>query len=331
MIRSHTYRISVMAGLIVLLGIVVLLSFYWGRMGISWYDWCFKKWTPVMHTVFWEIRFPRIFGAMIIGGTMAFAGASYQGLFQNPMVSPDILGASAGAGFGAAMAILSGWGVAQIQGSSFILGLVAVFLSILVSHTIARGENSILILVLTGMVISTLFASLISITKFMADPESKLPAITFWLMGSLAGLEKRNILVLAVLSCTGTVPLLLLRWKMNVLSMGDEEARAMGLNVSCIRMIIILSSTLLTASSVSVCGMVGWIGLVVPHMARFLVGPNFQVLIPTSGILGALFLLVVDDIARCMFPVEVPLGILTALIGAPFFLYLLMKSKRSWL
>jgi iron complex transport system permease protein len=262
---------------------------------------------------------------------MALAGASYQGMFKNPMVSPDILGASAGAGFGAAVAILCSLGVAGVQIMAFLFGIGAVVLTLAICKLISKGSNVTLILVLAGMVVSTLFASFISITKYVADPDNKLPAITFWLMGGLTTVGTKDVVLLFSLLFTGAIPLFVIRWKLNVLSFGDEEAQALGVDVRQIRLLVIASSTLLTASCVSVCGLVGWIGLIIPHMTRLIVGPNFKILIPAATLIGAIFLLIVDDVARCAFPVEIPLGILTALIGAPFFLYLLIKGKKGWI
>jgi iron complex transport system permease protein len=287
-------------------------------------------WSPTVTTVIFEIRLPRILAALLIGAAMSLSGASYQGMFKNPMVSPDILGASAGAGFGAAMAILASLGTVGIQVSAFFFGLAAVAITLEIGKTISRGNNVTLGLVLTGMVVSTLFQAFISITKYVADPDSKLPAITFWLMGGLSSVGPKEAMRLLVILTVGSVPLFLVRWKLNVLSFGDEESQALGVNVRGIRFLVIACSTLLTAACVSVCGLVGWIGLVIPHIARLIVGPNFKTLIPASAIIGGAFLIVVDDIARCAFAIEIPLGILTALVGAPFFLCLLMRERKGW-
>jgi iron complex transport system permease protein len=285
-----------------------------------------------LDAIVFRIRMPRICAALLMGASLAAAGATYQGLFRNPMVSPDILGASAGAGFGAAVAILLSLGLTGIQISSFLFGLGAVAITLLVGSMVDRGNrNALLSLVLTGMVIGSLFSSCIAMTKYVADPNEKLPAITFWLMGGLASVGAADLRVAAVPIFLGFAPVLLLRWKLNVLSFGDEEARSMGLDTQRVRFLLILGSTLLTAASVSLGGMVGWVGLVVPHLARMLVGPNYHILLPVSALAGALFLLLVDDVARCAFSVEIPLGILTSLIGAPFFVYLLLKGKKGWL
>lgn len=287
-------------------------------------------WPQTVETVLFQVRIPRIIAAMMVGAALATAGATYQGLFKNPMVSPDILGASAGAGFGAAIAILMSFNIVGIQFSAFLVGLAAVILTYTIASIIGRGNNAILVLVLTGMVISTLFSSFISITKYVADPESKLPAITFWLMGGLSSVSTRDVMIVIIPLILGIIPILLLRWKLNVLSFGEEEAQAMGIDTRKIRIIVIICSTLLTASSVSVSGMIGWVGLIIPHIARLLVGPNYKVLLPASILIGSTFLLLVDDVARSAFTVEIPLGILTAIIGAPIFIYLLLKGRRGW-
>lgn len=288
---------------------------------------------PVMETVVMNIRLPRILAALAVGAALAGAGCSYQSLFRNPMVSPDILGASSGAGFGAAVAILCSQSFAMVQLSSFAFGLAAVIVSWAISRAVDRsGEaaNGALSLVLTGMVVSSLFSAFISITKFLADPDSKLPAITFWLMGGLSAVKETDILRALIPMAAGIIPLFALRWRLNVLSFGEDEARALGINTGRLRLAIIVSSTLLTSAAVSIVGMVGWVGLVVPHLARMLVGPDCRSLLPVSAILGASFMLAVDDIARCLFPLEIPLGILTAIVGAPFFLALLVRGRKGW-
>jgi iron complex transport system permease protein len=266
----------------------------------------------------------------MVGAALSVAGATYQGLFKNPMVSPDILGASAGAGFGAAFGILLSFNALGIQISAFLFGLAAVTITYLISMIIGRGNNATLVLVLTGMVVAALFSSFISITKYVADPYEKLPAITFYLMGGLDSVSMNDIKILTIPLLVGTIPLVLLRWQLNVLSFGDEESKSLGIDTSKLRVIIILCSTLITAGAVSISGMIGWIGLIIPHIARMVVGPNFKVLIPASLFIGGTFLLLVDDIARCAFSMEIPLGILTSLIGAPFFIYLLIKGGRGW-
>lgn len=340
-IRQKIERNSMIYILVLALIAALLISFTLGRYAIALPQLTeiligklfgfAPTWPETLETVLFRVRIPRIIAAMLVGSALAGSGATYQGLFRNPMVSPDILGASAGAGFGAAMAILLSLGTVGIQVSAFLFGLGAVALAYLISSIIGRGNNAILILVLTGMVVSTLFSSFTSITKYVADTDNKLPAITFWLMGGLSSVSLRDIGVLIIPIVAGAIPLILIRWKLNVLSFGEEEAQAMGIDTKKIRMIVIVCSTMLTAASVSVSGMIGWIGLIIPHIARLLVGPNYKVLLPASLLIGSTFLLLVDDVARSAFAMEIPLGILTSLIGAPFFIYLLLKGRRGWI
>jgi iron complex transport system permease protein len=277
-----------------------------------------------------QVRLPRILAGILIGSGLSASGAAYQGLFRNPMVSPDILGASAGAGFGAAAGILLGFGIVGIQCLSFVFGLAAVLLTCAAAARLARSGDPVLTLVLVGILIASIFTALISLAKYVADPYSKLPAITFWLMGSLAAIHVRDVEFALAPMLLGLAPLVLLRWNLNVLSFGEEEARALGAETRRLRWIIILCATLLTASAVSVAGMVGWVGLVIPHLARMIVGPDYRVLMPASLLLGATYMLLVDDLARSVYATEIPLGIVTSLVGAPFFLYLLARSQRSW-
>ena len=283
------------------------------------------------YAVLMLIRIPRVIFAVLVGAALASSGAVYQGLFRNPLVSPDILGVSSGAAVGASIAIILSFNNIGVQAMAFGFGLAAVFLVVFISSLIAKGRINLLVMVLTGVVISSLFGAFSSLLKFLADSEDKLPEITFWLMGSLArtgGYE--NLSVLLVVVCVALVPLFLLRYKLNALSFGEEEARAMGLNVKVYNFIIIVCATLLTATCVAFCGIVGWVGLVVPHIVRFIVGANFITLLPASMLVGGLFLLIVDSLARSMLASEIPLGVLTSLLGAPLFIYLLYKSKKGF-
>ena len=280
-----------------------------------------KFWTEQMEAAVWNIRLPRVVMSVLVGACLAAAGASYQGVFQNPMASPDILGASAGAGFGAALAILLGASSVGITIGAFAASLVTVALVFTVSRH-ARGER-VLGLVLAGIMVSSLFQSGTSFLKLVADPNNQLPQITYWLMGSLSGAKWADILFVLVPMLAGLIPLLLLRWQLNVITMGDDEARAMGVNASRIRMGIVICSTLVTASAVSVSGMIGWVGLVIPHMMRCLVGSDYRYLMPASMLGGGIFLLVVDNVSRNATTSGIPIGILTAFIGAPFFLWLI--------
>jgi iron complex transport system permease protein len=280
-------------------------------------------------TVLFEIRFPRIATAVLVGGSLAAAGAAYQGLFRNPLVSPDILGVSSGAGLGAVFGIFLSLPVLAIQLLAFGAGLATVVLVYAIA-SLVRGRDAILVLVLAGVVVGALAGACISLIKILADPYDQLPAITFWLLGSLASLRTADLAVAAPMVLIGLVPLVLLRWRINVLSLGDEEAKALGVNVEWLRSAVIAAATLITASVVAISGVIGWIGLIIPHLARMLVGPNFDRLLPTAVLLGGGYLLLVDTLARTMAHIEVPLGILTAVLGAPFFLWLLARGREGW-
>ncbi|MCL3883955.1 iron ABC transporter permease [Marivita sp. GX14005] len=279
--------------------------------------------------VVWNIRLPRVAAALLVGAALAAAGASYQALFRNPLVSPDILGVSAGAGLGAVAGIFLSLPVAAIQGAAFAGGMAAVAVVTLVARLV-RGTDRTLSLVLIGVVIGALAGAATSLLKVMADPYDQLPAITFWLLGSLAAITTEDILPALPMVLVGLVPLALLRWRINVLSLGDEEARALGIEAGRTRFLVIAAATLITASVTALAGVVGWVGLVIPHIARMLVGPGFGRLLPVSALIGAGYLLIVDTLARTISPVEVPLGILTAVIGAPFFVWLLARGRRGW-
>lgn len=281
-----------------------------------------------MDTVVMNIRLPRILAAMMVGASLALAGVSFQGLFRNPLVSPDILGVSSGAGFGAALAILMNGNNALIQLSAFCFALLSVGISYAVSRMV-RG-NATLSLILAGMAIASLFSAFLSLMKYVADPIDQLPAITYWLMGSLASVGSKGLAFAAGPILLGMTILILIRWRFNVLAMGEEEAAALGVNTGRLRLIIIVCCTMITASAVCISGTIGWVGLVIPHIGRMLVGPNHKQLLPVSLVLGATYLLFIDNIARLVASVEIPIGILTAIVGAPFFIYLLNRSHRGW-
>ncbi|SEH51167.1 FecCD family ABC transporter permease [Magnetospirillum fulvum] len=288
------------------------------------------SWPPEVETVLLHIRLPRLLAAMLVGAALAASGAAYQGIFKNPLVSPDILGVSAGASFGAALAILFHLGPVGIQGAAFAGGLLAVGATYLIASWRRGRGDSVLVLVLGGIVVGTVFHAFVSLVKFVADPTNTLPAITFWLMGSLASIGLQDLKVAALPILAALVVLMLLRWRLNVMSFGDEEARSLGIDVGRTRLAVVVCATLMTAAAVAISGVVGLVGLVVPHVTRMLVGPNFRVLLPTCTLVGATFLLVVDDLARGLVAGEIPLGILTALIGAPFFFFLLLKTEKGW-
>lgn len=280
--------------------------------------------SPTITTIVFEIRLPRILAAIVVGAALAMAGAAFQSIFKNPIVSPDLLGVSNGAGFGAALAILiSGAGVVT-QMFAFAFGIISVSVTYLISRAYKAG--GILILVLSGVAISAFFSALISTIKFIADPDDKLPEIVYWLMGSLASITIDQLIMIIIPIIVGTIILLTLRWHMNLLAMGDEEAQSLGLNPTRLRLLIIAGCTLLTSAAVSVSGIIGWMGLIIPHMARMIVGPDNKILIPASLSFGASFLLLIDNISRAIISIEIPIGILTAIIGVPIFLYLLKRG-----
>ncbi|ANJ91135.1 ABC transporter permease [Pasteurella multocida subsp. multocida HB01] len=278
-------------------------------------------------TVLWNIRLPRFFTAIIVGAALSVAGATYQGMFKNPLVSPDILGVTAGAGLGAVTAIYFGGSLFTIQVVAFLGGLLAVFLVYLISRT-APHHSPTLALVLAGIAIASLLSAGISLLKILSDPYSQLTTITFWLMGGLNMATLNDLALVAPLICASLIPLILLRWRMNLLSLDDEEAETLGINTKRTRLIFILSATLMTSAAVSITGIIGWVGLIIPHIARLWIGADFRRLLPTSLFIGATFLLLTDTIARSIFSIEVPLGIITSLVGAPFFLSLLIQGGK---
>lgn len=282
-----------------------------------------------MATALMNIRLPRILVVMLVGAALAVAGASYQGMFKNPLVSPDILGASAGASFGACLALLFDMSNSMVQLFAFIGAMVAVGGAVWMNKMVNKYD-ALLGLVLGGMLVTTLFQSFTSLVKFMADANDKLPAITFWLMGSFSRINQTDLTVIVAPMLAGFVLLMLERWKLNVLSFGEEEARSLGVNTGRVRLIVIFASTLIVACSVAVSGIVGWVGLVIPHLARSIVGPNYKVLLPTSMFIGAGYLLIVDDLCRLMASTEIPIGILTAIIGVPFFIFIFRHNIKGW-
>ena len=317
----------------------MLLAFGIGRFPVSpgelaWLLWSRLTATPsglsaALETVVFRVRGPRILAGVAVGAALAAAGAAYQGLFRNPLVSPDILGVSSGAALGAALGIYLSLGVVGIQGLAFAMGLLAV-LVVYSLGTALRRHDPILVLVLAGIVVSTLLGSGVSLLKYLADPYNQLPAITFWLLGSLAAVTPADVLGALPAVVVGLVPLFLLRWRMNVMTLSEDEARALGVDTRRMRQAVIVAATLMTSAVVSISGVIGWIGLLVPHVARLLVGPDFRRLLPASMLLGAGYLLGVDTLARTIAPIEIPLGVLTAFLGAPAFVWLLAVSRRGW-
>ncbi len=284
---------------------------------------------PAVESVILQVRGPRVLAAFLVGAALAVAGTAFQGLFRNPLVSPDILGASSGAALGAVLGIFFSLGVFGIQAAAFAGGLVAVTAVYLVGSAI-RARDPILVLVLTGVVIGSLLGAGVGLVKYLADPYNQLPAMTFWLLGSLSAVSPSDLLPLVGPVFLGTAVLLLLRFRMNVMSLSEEEARALGVPTGPLRVVIVAAATLVTSASVATAGIVGWVGLVVPHLARTLVGPDFARLLPVAALLGGGFLLFIDTLARTAAAIEIPLGILTAVIGTPFFIWLLAGMSRTW-
>ncbi len=282
---------------------------------------------PNADIVLFEIRGPRIAAAFMVGAALAAAGATFQNLFRNPLVSPDILGVSSGAALGAVAGIFLSLPLIAIQGFAFAGGLVAVAIIFWVGNKI-RGHDPVLTLVLSGVVIGSLLASGVALLKYLADPFNQLPAITYWLLGSFASVTQRDIFIAFVIIFVASVPLFLLRWRINLLALPDDEAKALGLNVVRMRLIVIAAATLMTAASVAICGIIGWVGLVIPHAVRLMVGAEFSRLLPLSMLIGGTFMLAVDTLGRSIAQTEIPPGVLTALIGAPAFIALMAVTFK---
>ncbi|MCW4017074.1 MAG: iron ABC transporter permease [Candidatus Bathyarchaeota archaeon] len=282
----------------------------------------------VVTNIIFNIRLPRVIAAMLVGAALAVSGAAFQGLFKNPLVSSYQLGVSSGAGFGAALALTMAAGAVVVQGFAFAFGIIAVVASFAMSR-IYKGSSA-LTLVLSGIIVGSFFSALVSFLQYIADPTDTLPAIVFWLMGSLSSVTASTMQVAIPVIFAGIVGIMLVRWRINILAMGEDEARALGVDLRLVVAIIVACCTIATASAVCISGIVGWVGLVIPHIGRMMVGPDYKKLIPVSALVGAAYLVIIDDIARTVTAGEIPLGILTALIGTPFFGYLLWKSKASW-
>ena len=332
--REMLYQAIVIILLFALIG-VVLLSLCTGRYYIHIKEVLnifISKYTPLdlaydqkAEPVIYTLRLPRIIAAVLVGGALSLSGACYQGVFQNPLVAPDMLGVSAGACIGASLGILFGLNSFAIQGCAFIGGLAAVLLTTTVPKVIKN--RSIMMLVISGIIVSGLMNSIMGIIKYLADPETQLAEITYWQLGSLAQVTMKDIKIILPVVVIASLILLVIRWRINILSLGESEARTMGIDVEAIKRIIIICATILTASSVCISGTIGWIGLVIPHLARMMVGSDNIKVLPVSLILGSIFLVSIDTLSRVMTSAELPLGILTGLIGAPFYFYLLLRQR----
>jgi len=309
----------------------------WGRYQISIHDFISvllskvmsipETWSQNTENAVWIIRFPRLCGAFLVGAALAMSGATYQGIFQNPLVSPDLLGVSAGACVGASIAILQGWGSAAIQILALIGGLSAVGITTLIPRFFRNQSN--LMLVLAGMIVSGFFSSMQGLLKYIADPDTQLAQITFWTMGSLNKVGMNDILPVLMPMLLGMIVLVSIRWQLNLLSLGEHDAKTLGVNVAALRGVSILTATILTACSICLAGTVSWVGLVIPHLGRLLVGTNNKYLIPASIFLGAAFMIIIDNLARNLTGNDIPLSILTGFIGAPAYALMLLRQRSQ--
>ncbi|MHC1697188.1 MAG: FecCD family ABC transporter permease [Geobacteraceae bacterium] len=287
-----------------------------------------QTWSPTLESILFDVRVPRLLAGMLVGAGLSISGAAFQGLFRNPLVSPHILGVSSGAGLGAAVAILYFGNILAIQVCSFSGGLLAVLMTYGLSRV--YRTTPVLMLVLSGIIVGSLFSAATSLIKYIADPVNEMPSIVFWLLGSLNNASNRDLTVVGPIIVFGISVLLLIRWRINLLAMGEEDARALGVDTGRIRATVILCATLISAAAVSIGGIIGWIGLVIPHIGRLLAGPDNKTLLPVTVLVGASYLVAVDTIARTAMEMEIPIGILTALVGAPIFAYLLRKNRSGW-
>lgn len=286
-----------------------------------------SSWTKLDENIILQVRLPRAVAAVFVGASLACAGAVFQGIFRNPLASPYTLGVSNGAGFGAALAILLSNSSSAIQLSAMFFAFLAVLLVLRLGK---HAKNSTVTLILAGVIVGSLFAALVSLIKFMADPFDKLPAIVFWLMGSLAAVNLSSLLFALPLLLSVFLLLMLYSWRLNILSIGDAEARSYGVDVKRSRTVVIICCSMLAAVSVALAGVIGWIGLVIPHLSRVFTGPDFRRLLPVSLMLGGMYLLIIDDFCRLIGSAEIPLGVITALLGTPVFAYFMLKEKVKW-
>jgi len=319
--------------------IVFFLSLFLGRYPISPGDVGHVLLSPLFYpdmqgyelqkSVIVGIRMPRVLLAMLVGAGLAISGAACQGIFKNPLVSPDLLGVSAGAGFGAVLGILFVGNGPLVTLSALSFGIISVVIVFAISKI--NNTTPILSLVLAGIIVSSIFAALIALVKYVADPYDKLPTIVYWLMGSFAKASYDDLMLVIIPISAGMIILMLLRWRINILSLGDDEASSLGEKPERMRWLIIISVTVIAASAVTVAGIIGWVGLVIPHICRIIMGVDHKLLLPATILIGASFLAAIDIIARTATPAEIPIGILTAIIGAPFFALLLNRMKRGWI
>jgi len=287
-----------------------------------------QTWSLTLESVLFDVRLPRLLAGILVGAGLSISGAAFQGLFRNPLVSPHILGVSAGAGLGAALAILFFGNIIAIQCFSFVFSLIAVSMTYGLSRV--YRTTPVLMLVLSGIIVGALFSASTSLLKYIADPINTMPSIVFWLLGSLNNASNQDMIIVGPIIIIGITVLLLIRWRINLLAMGEEDARALGVDTGRIRLTIIICATMISAAAVSIAGIIGWIGLVIPHIGRLLVGPDNKYLLPVTVLVGASYLVAVDTLARTAIETEIPIGILTAIVGAPIFAYLLRKTRSGW-
>lgn len=286
-------------------------------------------WTGVDESVVLNLRLPRILASVVVGASLAVSGATYQALFSNPVASSDSLGISSSAAFGAVLGILLNLNIVLVKGMSFIVGCISVFSIYYIALKMNNRKNMTVFLILVGMVISSLFGAMLSILKYVADPIDQLPKITYWLMGSMSNVRRSDISYCLLFFVIGMVPLFMLRWRLNLLNLSDSEAKSLGENINSLRLIAIICATLLTSSAVAMTGGISWIGLVIPHISRLLVGSDLRKLLPVSSFAGAIFLLLMDNIARTLTVYELPISILTSLFGAPVFFAILIWRRKQ--
>ena len=286
-----------------------------------------RNWDAMAESVIYTLRLPRVVAAILVGGALSLSGVAYQGVFKNPLVSPDLLGVSTGACVGAAIAILLHLNATGIQLLAFAFGMLTVGLTVSIPRLMKN--DSVTMLVLSGVIVGGIMSSIMGVIKYIADPETVLADITYWQMGSLAKVTQSDVLAIILPIVAAAALLIAIRWQINLLSLGDREAKTLGIRIGLTRNVIILCSTLLTACAVCLCGTIGWVGLVIPHLSRILVGPDNVKSIPVSCVLGSIFMLLIDTVARSATTLEIPLSILTGLIGAPFYLYILVKQRMK--
>lgn len=335
-VKDGRLRRSTLVALALGVVAVMLLSLMLGRYTLSWSDIYNSFWYRIygmsfgepIDSIVFNLRLPRILLAALAGAALACSGAAFQSLFGNPLATPDTLGVTAGASVGAVLGILWNLPLIGMQLMSLVAGIGTIFLTIMITKS--KKGVGIVMLILSGVIVGALANAVISILKYVADPNEKLPQITYWLMGSLAGANLRSLAIGTPFILLGIITILVLRWRLNILALGDDEARAAGMNVRLVRGMVIVAATLTTASVVSMCGQVGWVGLLIPHCARMICGNNSRFVVPISLLLGAMFLILIDTLARSVSEAEIPISVLTALVGAPFFIYLLRKTGGGW-